>query len=427
MDAAPEGTSMIMTMLEFIRFYEDPRFSLYTVILIYFWSQWIIKMALSRFYKPARASFNRSVSVIVPTYKEDWATLTKVIGLITSNPLVREIIIVTDVREPHVTTGIREHYKLHDWIKVIEAPIGKRWAVRKGIEAAAYDFIAIIESDTFADKNTIQELLRSFANSEVGGVVGDQQVHQPYKNLVHFWNYLVELIKYRITVPALSIRGEVTVLGGRCVMFRKEAVLPLIPALTSEQFLGKDCIAGDDGRLTTLILQAGWKSVYQSTAKTQTVSPPTWVQLLRQRLRWFRNGNRRSLRALTARKESGNRWWIYRRPFALAQMVMTWTNTGIFTVVVIMHIISAVTGDWRLEYYGLTAGGIVLILWVGTVMTRMFRIMPALEQTKVKWWASILAFPLYLAVLWMTRMYSIVTLNRQGWLTRLGGPGGFIR
>lgn len=436
---------MIVTVLEILRLLQPYHYiAVYSLILFYFWHVWAVKFVYSRFYKPVRNDFTDLVSVAIPTYREDKDTLEKAVNSILENPrhIVGEILIVTDAREPEVTQWCQSRWGGH--IRVLVSPPGKRLAIRMAIEEAKFKYVAVIESDTFAAPDTIPELIKPFADPKVGGVVGDQQIFQPYTSLVTYFNHLVELIKYRITIPALSTRGQVTVLGGRCVAYRKKAAMPLVEGLTTEKFLGRLCISGDDGRFTSLLLQSGWNCVYQSTAKTVTISPPTWKALFKQRLRWFRNGSRRTVRALfcatersfsecsspdqfhTIRLFPPDRFWIWKRPLAAWQMLTVWTNTLMMLGIVTLHAKNFQDGRWLLhETYGLGVLGIVVILWLGSVLTRIVRAYPGIRETRKVWWICLTIFPFYLLSLWGLRWYAIFTMNKQGWLTREGGPGGF--
>jgi N-acetylglucosaminyltransferase len=45
----------------------------------------------------------------------------------------------------------------------------------------------------------------------------------------------------------MSRRGGVACLSGRTAAYRRSAIIPLMPALEHEIFLGRECVAGDDG------------------------------------------------------------------------------------------------------------------------------------------------------------------------------------
>lgn len=414
-------------------------FSIYVILLCYFWGLWAIKFLLSYLvYSPViEWAGDHGVSVIVPTYKEDKDTLKKSVDRILhkSNSTVKEVIIVTDIREVNtIAKWCKEEWKDETRVRVVTSEIGKRKAVRLGIESAEEEILVIIESDTFAEPGSIDELIKPIALDEtVGGSVGDQLIYDHTANSISYFNHLVELIKYRFTIPALSVFKSVTVLGGRCVAFRKCAIAPLMNALENETFLGRKCVSGDDGRVTSLLLATGWNCVYQRTAVFLTISPPTLNIFMKQRMRWARNSCRRTIRAIFMIPEKDldvpySRFWAYKRPAALLQVLTVWINTVVMTAVVGLTLYSLITGKW----FWTGKGGvevtirIVLLLFVGMAIRRLVRIFPAVKATPCRYCGWLLLFPWYLLLMWGVRMYSIATMNKQGWVTRVGtGAGGF--
>lgn len=381
----------------------------------------------------------KKVSVIIPTYKEMNETLKESVDRILheSNTLVSEVIIITDEREPLVKEWCDENWYDDFRVRTIVAPIGKRNAVRLGIEETTEELLVIIESDTFTEQGAIDELVKPLSKDDkIGGVVGDQLIYEPLDNSINFFNNLIEVIKYRFTIPALSVFGNVTVLGGRCVAFRKEAILPLMDSLLNEKFLGLPCVSGDDGRVSSLLLCTGWKCVYQRTAVFLTISPPTLKVFMKQRLRWARNSCRRTIRAIFCVREKDlekndiphSRIWAYKNPAALFQILTVWVNTFVMTGVVAITMYSLITGSW----FWIGKGGvdvtirIVVFLFIGMALRRLIRIFPSFRSTPLKYAPWLLLMPWYLILMWVVRIYSIFTMNKQGWITRQGsGAGGF--
>lgn len=154
---------------------------------------------------------------------------------------------------------------------------------------------------------------------------------------------------------------------------------------------------------------------------------------MKQRMRWARNSCRRTIRAIFVIPEKHldvpySRFWVYKRPAALLQVLTVWVNTAVMTAVVGLTLYSLVTGKW----FWTGKGGkevtirVVLLLFVGMALRRLVRIFPAVRETPCKYFGWLLLFPWYLFLMWGVRMYSIVTMNKQGWVTRVGtGAGGF--
>ncbi len=415
---------MIATLMEFFNSISSGVVTLFLIIVIYFWVVWGIKIVFGRLYKPVKNDYRTPVSVIVPTYNEDIETLYRSIASIQRYPrdVVTEIIIVTDIREPELLTQLESIYKNDHRVRVLSSNAGKRPAIAMGITSAKEEIVVVVESDTFVNEKTIPELIKPFEDDAVGGVVADQRIFEPYSNPTNFFNMISERVKYMTTIPMLSMFNQVTVLGGRCVAYRRKAVMPLISNLLNEKFIRTQCIAGDDGRITSLLLENGWKTKYQSTSYVETVSPPTIKGLLKQRLRWFRNSARRTSRALT--------WdglWVWKKKAALLQMISTWTNT----IMMISLLFVVFTSFFSLNWFWFGTGWIgislrVGILLIGLAITRVIRVFYILGNGTKKRWIWIMFFPWFLFLLFWVKIYSLVTMNRQGWVSRSYiGPGGF--
>ena len=194
-----------------------------------------------------------------------------------------------------------------------------------------------------------------FVDPEVGGVGSRQHVYLPQTNVWRRVAYWMLNTRYLDYVPAMSRRGGVACLSGRTAAYRREVIRPLMPALERELFLGRLCVAGDDGRLTWLVLAAGFRTVYQDTAQADSMFPGELRAFVKQRVRWSRNSYRCYLTALS-------HGWLWRQPLV--------------TQVTVLQILLTPVSMGAAIWYGAR--------WVGA---------------PVKLWAA-------------------VTMNRQGWLTR---------
>ena len=78
-------------------------------------------------------------------------------------------------------------------------------------------------------------------------------------------------------------------LSGRTAAYRRKILVGLLDDFTGETFLGQPCMSGEDKRLTTLVLKAGWKTQHQGDALVWSTFPPDFQTFLKQRIRWTRN------------------------------------------------------------------------------------------------------------------------------------------
>src|SRR5439155_1373995 len=107
---------------------------------------------------------------------------------------------------------------------------------------------------------------------EIAGVSARQNVESRNESMIwRIENWLLD-IRYIDFIPGMSVDGVVNCLSGRTAAYRRSLLLPVLDELTGETFLGKTCVGGDDVRLTHLMLVRGYNTVYQSTARAQTVA-----------------------------------------------------------------------------------------------------------------------------------------------------------
>jgi N-acetylglucosaminyltransferase len=165
----------------------------------------------------------------------------------------------------------------------------------------------LCDSDTLWPPDLLGHLVAPFADHSIGGVATRVSVIDAGGNV---WRLAAESIldaKFRTAFRALATAGAVSLLSGRTAAYRREALLPVLPALLDETFLGRRCRSGDDGRLTWLVLNQGYRTTFQSTARVWTMMPATLAGFARQRVRHGRNDYRRYVTAL----RSG---WLRRQP-----------------------------------------------------------------------------------------------------------------
>ena len=404
--------------------------TLYLLVLGYFWCNWTLKLTLSLLYRPFRESFTGRVSVVMPVYNEDREVLEQAIRrvLAQSADLITEVIVVTDRREPDLPDWLKTHFGSDPRLRITTGSTpGKRFSLRLGIELAREEIVVSIESDVMIREDSISELIKPFNDARIGGAIGDQEVHLPHRNAWTWLDFICEKVKYTLTYPAQGALKQVSVLSGRTVAYRRSAVTPLLDGLTMEYFLGRHCVSGDDGRLTSLLLEAGWKTGFQSTSVVETLSPQSMRGLLRQRTRWNRNTCRRTLRALF-----WDRLWVWRRyPLVTWSMLTAWLNP--IMVGLTLYLLAASLYNGHFFWFGETAADISLrvgVLFAGLLATRIVRCLPALRdiaRRRPGWrWLLFFALPGYLLLLFGVRLRAIATMNKQGWVTRqMATAGGF--
>jgi N-acetylglucosaminyltransferase len=385
------------------------------------WSLWLYRWLLSRTYRPTVNRYVTTTSVVVPSYREDVPILRRCLASwLAQTP--SELIIVPDVEDVEC---IQMLYEVQDpRLRVIPfRHEGKRSALAVGIRAARGEVLVLTDSDTSWEPGLLAAVQMPFEDPTVGAVATQQKV---YKRWSSIWRLVADWIidlRYYDYVPAMGQAGGVICVSGRTAAYRRSAVLPVLQHLEDEFFLGRRCVAGDDGRLTWLVLASGYRTVFQSSAQALSMFPASFAGFVKQRVRWSRNSYRCYLTAL---------WqgWLRSVPF-------------VSKVTVLQILLTPVTMGMALAYLVLsrTEPG-----WQGVTFAAIWLMAGRLIRSVSHLWrhpGDVILLPLVTLVVIMIslpiKLYAFVTMNRQGWLTRhedqiggeaqsaasLGGQGAF--
>jgi cellulose synthase/poly-beta-1,6-N-acetylglucosamine synthase-like glycosyltransferase len=375
------------------------------------WTVWLTRFTLSRVYRPVPVGYRTTTSVVVPCYREDPDIVERCLNTwLAENPT--EIIIVPDVRDTVVINRMQVRAHLDPRIRVIPfVHSGKRSALGVGIRAATCEALILTDSDTSWEPGLLAAVVAPFRDPKVGGV-GTRQ--NAYLATTSVWRRVADWmidVRYLDYVPAQSRAGAVACLSGRTAAYRRAAVLPVLEHLEDEFFLGRRCVSGDDGRLTWLVLASGYRTVYQSTARAMSMFPDSGRAFFKQRLRWSRNSYRTYFTSMW-------KGWLWRQPLicqiSVLQIMLTPVTMG-FAVTYLFA--------WVLHPQRLVALAAVGWLLAG----RGIRGISHLRERPSDIWLLPLVAVLTIAIALPVKAYALLTMNKQGWLTRnanqLGGEG----
>jgi cellulose synthase/poly-beta-1,6-N-acetylglucosamine synthase-like glycosyltransferase len=373
------------------------------------WTLWIYRAISSRFYKPIVNDFRLTTSVVVPSYREDPRILLRCLESWQSQD-PDEIIIVIDVDDVECQRLLAEVEDPRLKVIVFKHS-GKRSALGVGIRAASNEVLVFADSDTSWEPGLLDAVQMPFVDPVVGGVGTQQNVFQRTTSI---WRRIADWLinlRYYDYVPAMSRKGGVICLSGRTAAYRRSVILPVVENLENEFFLGRRCIAGDDGRMTWLTLASGYKTVHQSNARAISMFPDTFRAFIRQRVRWSRNSYRCYLTAIW-------KGWLWR--------------TGMISRITVLQILlTPVT-------MGVTISFLVFNRLDGTVRAYIFAAVWLLVGRGIRGYShlrrhpgEILLLPLVALIVMLIslpiKLYAFLTMNKQGWLTRtedsLGGDG----
>jgi hyaluronan synthase len=407
--ASPAGTSTVPTKFGFVRPPAPPLvhhhpFLPLGLIGILSWTVWFVRRFLSHHrYRPVVNDHRTTTSVVVPVYREDPDVLERCLRTwVREEPI--EVILVIDDEDEEMLRRARQLDL--DGVRILPwHHTGKRGALAAGVRAARGEIIVFADSDTAWRPGLLSAMQMPFADESVGGVGSRQHVYLPETSMWRRIAYWLLDCRYLDYVPAMSRRGGVACLSGRTAAYRREVVRPLLPALEHEWFLGRECVAGDDGRLTWLVLAAGFRTVHQDTAQADSMFPDELRAFVRQRMRWSRNSYRCYLTALS-------QGWLWHQPVITQITVLQILLTPLSMGAAIWYGARWVVQD------GWLAAAIVLT-WA--VAGRALRGISHLRERP----QDILIAPvvaLTVAVIALpVKLWAALTMNEQGWLTRGAG------
>ncbi|HSD55673.1 MAG TPA: glycosyltransferase [Candidatus Saccharimonadales bacterium] len=347
-----------------------------------------------------------SVSVIVPSYNEEPDILDACVRSIANQDYESlEILVVDDgsSKRESLKTEVYDHLAKLPGVHIIYTPInvGKRHAQKFGFNRSTGEIIVTVDSDTVLPQGAIKQLMQRFKDPTVGAVTGDVQVEN---NKV---NTLTRLIGYRYWSAfhqeraAQSYFYVLMCCSGPFSAYRKSVIDHVKDSYTSQNFLGRRCTFGDDRHLTNLVLEEGYRVVFDNKAIALTHVPEDIRTYIKQQVRWNKSFYREMLWTLRSYKRHHN-YMIY-------DLVMQ--------LVLPFLLVIALAG---MVYQSFVYGPHVVLHYVATIVViAILRAAYGLYRTKD---AGFLLFVLYgfihLFLLMPTRLYALCTMRETGWGTR---------
>ena len=215
------------------------------------------------------------VSVIVPAYNEA-ANIAATVRSIVANDHPLEVVVVDDGSSDG-TVAIVESLGFAEVRVLRQANAGKAVALNTGIRAARHDLVIMIDGDTIFEADTVRRLVQPFADPSVGAVAGNVKIANR-DDLIGRLQHVEYVVGFNIDRRVQDTLGSIATIPGAAGAFRRRALLDV-------GSLSTDTLA-EDTDLTIALGRAGWRVVFEDTARAWTEAPATIAQLWRQRFRW---------------------------------------------------------------------------------------------------------------------------------------------
>jgi hyaluronan synthase len=268
-------------------------FALFSTLV---WLLWLLKVLLSRRYRPWTEPYRATTSVVVPVVDEPLDLFRDVLARITAQAPDEVIVVINGAPNPGLEQVCDEFAPL---VRRTYTPVpGKRNAVRIGTELSTGEITVLVDSDTVWTEGTLRELVKPFADPSIGGVTTRQRILEPERSWITRWADWLENTRALYSMPAQSVLGQVGCLPGRTIAFRRRILMQVMDKFMTERFLGVFLEVSDDRTLTNLTLKAGYRTAYQYTSVVYTDAPLKLKKLFKQQLRWARGSQYNTLRML---------------------------------------------------------------------------------------------------------------------------------
>ncbi|MCX4470220.1 bifunctional polysaccharide deacetylase/glycosyltransferase family 2 protein [Micromonospora sp. NBC_01655] len=217
------------------------------------------------------------VSVIVPAYNEKEGIAAAVRSLATGDHPGGIEVVVVDDGSTDGTADIAEGLGLPN-VRVVRKPNGgKPSALNTGVALARHELLVLVDGDTVFEPDAVRRLVQPFADPQVGAVAGNVKVGNR-DSLIAKWQHIEYVIGFNLDRRLYETLRCMSTVPGAIGGFRRQA-LGYAGGLTDDTL-------AEDTDITMALGRAGWKVVYEETARAWTEAPATMGQLWKQRYRW---------------------------------------------------------------------------------------------------------------------------------------------
>ena len=381
----------------------------------------IFQAVLVCFYKPVTTEKINDAdlpgcSIIVPAYNEGFAVAETLRALLKSDYPAEKLEIIA------INDGSADD--TWNWITLVsgEAPgrihavnleknQGKKHALHLGFNQAKHEIVVTIDSDSIVKPDTLRNLVLPFENPKVGGSAGVVRVRNMHQGIIPRILDVCFVFSCDFIRSAQSAIGAVLCSPGAISAYRRAALLPHLDNWLHQTFLGKPSTIGEDRALTSILLRNDYHVVLQNTAQVETNVPIDYPQLCRTLIRWTRGDVREGLLMI--------RHFYKRFNFGDWRLTALKVNLVCQLLGLMLPVLLFPLMIFTLVYY---SHNLLLMLNYSIFFTWLWAIIPAVlyahrESPLKAAWAFFSAIFSLFALSWIC-IYSWITMNNPGWMTR---------
>lgn len=426
------STFLLLFSAAFLMFYLQPHFESFntdrlatglgksffivTMTLVAFKvSLFIYSVYLYSKYKPIESVEDEllpTCTVIVPAYNEGelvWHTLKSLADSDYPKEKLQLLAIDDGSKDDTWQWILKAKDILGDRLTIFKQPqnMGKRHALYRGFKVGTGDIFVTVDSDSIVKRDTLRNLVSPFVhNEDCGAVAGNVQVLNNEKALIPKMLNVSFVFSFEFVRSAESMLGSVLCTPGALAAYRKDAVFNCLPDWINQTFMGKPSDIGEDRAMTNMILQQGFKVLFQRNAYVLTNVPETYTGLYKMFIRWGRSNVRENLnmtnyvfKNFREGSKFGTRLLFLDQSIKL---VMAYPAVLFMIYFIIAQPLLFITAS------------LFSILILSSIQVLFYAKRYSLSES---FWAYSYSLLYAFGLFWITP-YAIITASKSGWLTR---------
>jgi hyaluronan synthase len=346
------------------------------------------------------------VSFVIPAWNEGMAIINTVEKCFEAEyPAEKlEVIVVNDGSTDDTGKALRQLKRRFPKLIVVtwHKNRGKRQGMAEGFRRAMGEIIIQLDSDSYIKPDTVYNLIKPFAEPNIGAVCAHADPSNASKNIITKMQAAYYYMSFRILKSAESVLMTVFCCSGCSSAYRKSVVLPIIDDWLAESFLGQKVTWGDDRALTSWVIKRGYKTIYTDMAQAYTICPETVRQFFKQQARWKKSW---IINAIIT-----GRFILRRRPLIALTYFFPLIIVSVAAPFVAVRalIYDPIFNHYTPVYY---LFGVLLFAAIITVFYRM-------TSRTNKYWPYLFAWAGLSSLMSLMILYAAVTIQNRGWGTR---------
>lgn len=248
-------------------------------VSIYFLTFFLILWGRNRkdLFKFPTTDSKYSISVLVPAWNEEKTIESTIKAIFESDYPLKELIVLNDGSTDNTKGVVESLLKKYPKLKLVNKKnSGKADSLNQGIKMAKAEFVAVVDADSYPDKDAFKKMIPYFDNPKVGAAT----CFIISKNRKNFMEKL-QTIEYSIIAFTRKLLGYVDaiyVTPGPLALYRKTA-LDEVGGFDEKSMT-------EDIEITWNLIKHGWERRMCLSTKVSTTVPDNFKDWYTQRKRW---------------------------------------------------------------------------------------------------------------------------------------------